>query len=214
VDNHQTAPTQPSAIAHTLYEQRLPTDAADLGDWVRNEDEFRDFVRQRWTALTRTAYLLTGDKGHAEDLVQTSLERLHRRWNWVDDPERYTRRILANEASARWRRRATRPETITDSVPESEVPDAEELHDERDRLWRALANLPRRTRVILVLRYFEDLTEAECAAVLQCSVGSVKSQASRGLAWLRADAGIDRDNGGSNDAPWVDPPTTSSRGVR
>jgi RNA polymerase sigma-70 factor (sigma-E family) len=181
---------------------------------VRNEDEFRDFVRQRWNALARTAYLLTGDRGHAEDLVQTALERLHRRWRWVDDPERYARRILANEASARWRRHAARPETVTDLVPESEIPTAEEAHDERDRLWRALANLPRRTRVILVLRYFEDLTEAECAAVLQCSVGSVKSQASRGLAWLRTDAGLHNDSDAMNSASTIDPPTTSSRGVR
>jgi RNA polymerase sigma-70 factor (sigma-E family) len=181
---------------------------------VRNEDEFRDFVLQRWTALARTAYLLTGDKGHAEDLVQTAMERLHRRWRWVDDPERYARRILANEASARWRRRAAKPETLVAAVPAPVAEDAADRHDERDRLWRALENLPRRTRVILVLRYFEDLTEAECAAVLQCSVGSVKSQASRGLAWLRADAGLADDGVNDEGTSPVDPPTTSTRGVR
>ena len=181
---------------------------------MRNDDEFRDFVRQRWTALRRTAYLLTGDNGHAEDLVQTALERLHRRWRWVDDPERYARRILANEASARWRRRIAKPETLMESVPESAAPGTEESQDERDRVWRALENLPRRTRVILVLRYYEDLTEAECAAVLQCSVGSVKSQASRGLAWLRADAGLERGSAAADTPSTIDPPTTSTRGVR
>ena len=181
---------------------------------MRNDDEFRDFVRQRWTALRRTAYLLTGDTGHAEDLVQTTLERLHRRWRWVDDPERYARRILANEASARWRRRGAKPETLMGSVPECAAPDAAERHDDRDRLWRALENLPRRTRVILVLRYYEDLTEAECAAVLQCSVGSVKSQASRGLAWLRADAGLKPGSATADNASNIDPPSTSTRGVR
>jgi RNA polymerase sigma-70 factor (sigma-E family) len=181
---------------------------------VRNEDEFRDFVRQRWTALARTAYLLTGDKGHAEDLVQTAMERLHRRWRWVDDPERYARRILANEASARWRRRAAKPETLMEAVPETVSSNTEKRHDERDRPWRALENLPRRTRVILVLRYFEDLTEAECASVLQCSVGSVKSQASRGLAWLRADARLDDDGADDEGASSFDPPATSTRGVQ
>jgi RNA polymerase sigma-70 factor (sigma-E family) len=181
---------------------------------VRNEDEFRDFVRQRWTALARTAYLLTGDKGHAEDLVQIAMERLHRRWRWVDDPERYARRILANEASSRWRRRDAWPELLMDAVPESVAPSTEDRHDERDRLWRALENLPRRTRVILVLRYFEDLTEAECAAVLQCSIGSVKSQASRGLAWLRADASLARDSADDEGASSADPPAPSARGVR
>jgi RNA polymerase sigma-70 factor (sigma-E family) len=180
---------------------------------VRNEDEFRDFVRQRWTALRRTAYLHTGDTGHAEDLVQTALERLHRRWRWVDDPERYTRRILATEASVRWRRRKAKPETLMESAPESAAPDAAERH-ERDRLWRSLENLPRRTRVILVLRYYEDLTEAECAAVLQCSVGSVKSQAARGLAWLRADVGLKPGTDGADNASTIDPPATSTRGVR
>jgi RNA polymerase sigma-70 factor (sigma-E family) len=176
---------------------------------VRNDDEFRNFVQQRWSAFARTAYLLTGDGGHAEDLVQTTMERLHRRWRWVDDPERYARRILANEASARWRRRAEKPETLMEAVPESAAPNTEDRHDERDRLWRALEKLPRRTRVILVLRYFEDLTEAECADVLQCSVGSVKSQASRGLAWLRADAALVNTSANDEGASPIDPPAAS-----
>lgn len=152
------------------------------------EDEFREFVTTRWNALVRSAYLLTGDRGHAEDLVQNALERMHRRWRTVEDPERYVRRILVTQASARWRRRARRPELLTGSIPDVAGLDAFSRRDDRDELWRALQEVPPRTRAVLVLRYFEDLSEAECAAVLGCSVGSVKSQASRGLATLRARA--------------------------
>lgn len=157
---------------------------------MRDDEAFRAFVRHRWAALVRSAFLLTGDAGHAEDLVQVALERLHRRWRRVDDPDRYVRRIILNEAASRWRFRARRPETLIAEVPEPAQPDMTAQQDERERVWRALAQLPPRTQAVLVLRYYEDLSEAECAAVLDCSIGSVKSQASRGLARLRADSNL------------------------
>ncbi len=161
---------------------------------MHDEDEFRAFVRHRWSALVRSAYVLTGDAGHAEDLVQVALERMHRHLQHVDDLDRYARRIMVNEASSRWRSRSRRPETLVEAAPEAIGPDQIAQRDERDRVWRALRRLPPRTRAILVLRFYEDLSEPECAAVLDCSVGSIKSQASRGLAWLRANAGLGTDD--------------------
>lgn len=154
---------------------------------MATEEEFREFVTARWHALVRSAYLLTGDRGHAEDLVQGALERAHRRWKRVDDPERYVRRVLVTAAASRWRRVARRPETLTEHLPETAGPDQHARADDRDAVRRALATLPPRTRAVLVLRYVEDLSEADTAALLGCSVGSVKSQASRGLARLRSD---------------------------
>jgi RNA polymerase sigma-70 factor (sigma-E family) len=154
---------------------------------VADEDEpFRQFVRAQWGPLTRTAYLLTGDRGTAEDLVQSALEKTHRRWDRVDTPEVYVRRVMVNTATSWWRRR--RPVEVpllpSDAAP---GPDAYLQVEERQRLLSALRRLPPRTQAILVLRYLEDRSEAETARILGCSVGSVKSQASRGLARLRTD---------------------------
>ena len=153
-----------------------------------DEDAFRDFVTARWHGLLRTAYLLVGDHGYAEDLVQTALVRTHRRWRRIerrDAPEVYVRQVLVNLASSHWRRRLRFRESSVAEVPERTVDDQAEATDQRDELWSALRTLPPRMRAVLVLRYFQDLTEAETAAALGCSVGSVKSQASRGLSRLR-----------------------------
>jgi RNA polymerase sigma-70 factor (sigma-E family) len=148
------------------------------------QHQFDDFVRGRSTALLRTAYLLTGDRGHAEDLLQGVLERVARRWSTISDsPEAYVRRALANAATNRWRRRHLPDLELYDTHP---VPDATQQVVVRDQLIRGLMVLPRRQRAVLVLRYFEDMTEAETADVLGCSVGTVKSHASRGLDRLRA----------------------------
>jgi RNA polymerase sigma-70 factor (sigma-E family) len=146
---------------------------------------FEDFVRGRSTALLRTSYLLTGDRGAAEDLLQGVLERVARRWASIaDSPEAYVRRALTNAAVNRWRRR--RPAGV--QLLDSDHPATEDVSDRvavRDQLIRGLMALPARQRAVLVLRYFDDLTEAETADALGCAIGTVKSQASRGLERLR-----------------------------
>lgn len=158
-----------------------------------DEDEFRRFTAARWAGLVRTAYLLTGDLGHAEDLAQTTLIKAYRSWNRVrrvDDVDAYVRKILINANRSRFR--AKRPvEYSVATVPEHHAaPDTSGAVEERDVLFAALAGLPPRQRAIVVLRYWEDLAEGEVAALLGCSVGTVKSQASRALAKLRNDAGL------------------------
>ena len=153
------------------------------------DERFRLFVRQQWGPLIRTAYLLTGDRGTAEDLVQAALEKTHRHWDRIlrtDTPQVYVRRVMINTATSWWRRRRAIevPLLGSDTVP---APDAYAQVEQRQQLLLALRRLPPRTQAVLVLRYFEDLSEAETARVLGCSPGSVKSQASRGLARLRLD---------------------------
>lgn len=155
------------------------------------DQEFSEFVRGRSTALLRTAVLLTGgDRGHAEDLLQGVLERMYVRWRRIDtSPEAYARRALVHASVNRWRGRRRRPELPLLGAaggPEPPAPgDPAATVDLRDALVRELLRLPPRQRAVLVLRYLDDLPEAEVAAALGCSVGTVKSQASRALARLR-----------------------------
>jgi RNA polymerase sigma-70 factor (sigma-E family) len=151
---------------------------------------FEEFVQASSPRLFRTALLLTGhDRAAAEDLLQVALERAYRHWARIcrsDEPERYVRRILANASHDRWRRATRHRERPIHPGDVAQVADdhAAAVAD-RDLLMRALAGLPKRQRTVLVLRYYSDLCELEIAAVLGCSVGTVKSQASRGLARLR-----------------------------
>ncbi|MET7808532.1 SigE family RNA polymerase sigma factor [Micromonospora chersina] len=149
---------------------------------------FDEFVATRSPRLLRTAFLLTRDWALAEDLLQTALARAWEAWRRIEgDPEPYVRRIIVN-ANASWWRRRWRGEVPTADLPEvAAEADRYSGLDDRDRLWRALGRLPRRQRAVLVLRYFEDLSDAEIAEVLHCSVSTVKSQASRALAKLRLD---------------------------
>lgn len=161
---------------------------------------FRDFVAERGPALLRTAFLLTGDRGRAEDLLQTALERVYRRWGRLgrgsmDYPHAYVRRTLANLATDCWRRRVVLIEEPTAELPDIALADSTDAVDARQVLWTALLSLPQRQRAVLVLRYWEDLSEAETAAVLSCSAGTVKSQASRGLRRLRDSLSVDEENG-------------------
>jgi RNA polymerase sigma-70 factor (sigma-E family) len=152
-----------------------------------DDERFRDFVVARWAALVRTAYLLTGDHGRAEDVVQTVLEKVHRHWDRIerrDAPEVYARRAIVNQVTSWGRRRRVR-EVALPATLDRPGPDAYAEHDARDAVWQALATLPPRMRAVLVLRYFEDLSETDVALTLDCSVGTVKSQASRGLTRLR-----------------------------
>ncbi len=149
--------------------------------------DFTAYLQARQGALLRTAYLLTGDQHQAEDLVQTALAKLYLAWDRVRDRESvdaYVRRILVNEHNSLWRRAWKRNERPTEVLPEAPVLD--EYDDGTSTaLWAAVQTLPRKARAVLVLRYYEQLTEAETAEVLGISVGTVKSQTSRALAALR-----------------------------
>ena len=136
----------------------------------------------RSAALLRTAYLLTGDRHDAEDLVQAALTKVVPRWGRLREPEPYVRRILVNESISRWRRRRWR-ET---SVPEvGDVARPGHDVDQQLVLRQALGRLAPRQRAVIVLRYFDDLTEAQTADALGISVGTVKSQSRDALARLR-----------------------------
>lgn len=150
------------------------------------DDEFADFVTRWSPALLRVAFLLTSDRGEAEDLLQTALLKTSRQWGRLADREAayaYVRRVLVTTHTS-WRRRRRVPEVLIDRLPECAAGEPTEI--EAGRALRALNELPRQMRAVVVLRYYEDLSEAETAAALGCSLGSVKSQASRGLSRLRA----------------------------
>jgi RNA polymerase sigma-70 factor (sigma-E family) len=159
---------------------------------VADREEFAGFVAGRSSRLLRTAYLLTRDWGQAEDLLQTALARTWLAWSRLDeDPEPYVRKVLVNTYASWWRRK-WRGETPHGELPESATADPNEGLGERDAIWQALGRLPRRQRAVLVLRYFEDLTEAQTADVLGISAGTVKSQTSKALARLRLDDSLSR----------------------
>ena len=150
------------------------------------EAEFGRFVAARSAGLFRTAYLLTGDRHDAEDLVQTTLERVAERWRRIGtSPDAYARRVLYHLQVEKWRLRSFRRETPVGDVPEVGIGDHTAGADLRVSLVSALGRLTRRQRAVLVLRYFEDLPEAEAAALLDVSVGTIRSTASRALARLR-----------------------------
>ena len=153
---------------------------------ARDEAGFEDFVAARSGDLLRTAVLLTRDRGHAEDLLQTALVKAYRRWGRIerDDPYPYVRRILVTSAAS-WRRLRSTQEIV--SLPAYDPPGPDPTDDvaERERMTAALDTLPARMRTVLVLRYTEDLSEAATAELMGCSVHTVKSQTVRGLARLR-----------------------------
>lgn len=151
------------------------------------EDEISEFVRARYARLLRIAYLLCGDHGRAEDLVQTTLTKVALAWSRLDDDvDHYTHRVLTNTFISARRRRSwfERPSVVAADQPGS---DQFAAVDDRDLLRRALARLPARQRAAVVLRHYEDLSEEQTAAALGCAVGTVKSLTSRGLRSLRAD---------------------------
>jgi RNA polymerase sigma-70 factor (sigma-E family) len=146
---------------------------------------FDDFVRAEIDALTRTAYLLTGDRQDAEDLVQTVLARLAVRWQRLDNPAAYARRALYTQSVSWWRRRRSRPvETLTGDLPERAAPPVAEP-ELAVMMRRALARLTPKQRAVLVLRFYEDCSEAQTAARLGVRVGTVKSQTRHALGRLR-----------------------------
>lgn len=151
---------------------------------------FDEFLTARSPRLLRTARMLTRDWAAAEDLLQDALMKAWFAWPRLSgDPEPYVRRIIVTSfisKSRRWWRR----EVPTSELPEPRGIDEIRPADDRDALWRALGRLPARQRAVVVLRYYEDLPEAQVAAILSCSLGTVKSQATKALAKLRVDASL------------------------
>jgi RNA polymerase sigma-70 factor (sigma-E family) len=152
------------------------------------EERFADWAASRVRGLHRTAYLLCGDWHVAEDLVQESLARTALHWKHVESaehPDAYVRAILVNQARSRWRRRSTREHRVF-MPSDTGIADGSDDRARRDELMVALRRLPARQRAVVVLRYFEELSEAETAAALGCSPGTVKSHSHRALQSLRS----------------------------
>ncbi len=155
---------------------------------VLHETTFEDFVATRSPRLLHLAYLLTRDRGQAEDLLQTALARAWPMWDRIrSDPEAYDRRILINTSSAWWRRKWN-GEVPTERLPERAAADPHHGVDDRHEMFAALRRLPRQQRVVVILRYYEDLSEEDIADALGISPGTVKSHAHKALAALRLDA--------------------------
>jgi len=161
-------------------------------------------MSSRWPGLVRLAFGLTGDRWLAEDLAQTALASAYASW-WrvrkADDPDAYVRRILINASKSRWRRHraAEQPGGPPAEVPDPAADPAAAV-GERSALLAALSTLPPRQRAVVVLRYWEDLTDAQAAALLGCSASTVRSQAARALAKLRASGAL-ADTGTGGEAP-------------
>jgi len=150
-------------------------------------EDFSAFALSRWPGLVRLAFGLTGDSWMAEDIAQTALARAYVSWRRVsraDDPDAYLRRILVNASNRRFRRRRVIEQP--GDPPEVAVEGPADLVGERAALLAALRQLPPRQRAVIVLRYWDDLSDVQIAAALGCSPGTVRSQLSRGLATLRA----------------------------
>lgn len=163
-------------------------------------EDFRSYVAARSPALLRTAYMLSGNRADAEDLLQTALAKTYLAWDRIREREAvdgYVRRVMVNTQTSWWRKRKV-DEYPTESLPEGPAGrDASADLDLHDALWTALAGLPKRQRAMVVLRYYEDLSETETAAVMGVSVGTVKSTTSRALAKLRDTSGLRDDPRGA-----------------
>ncbi|WP_245644432.1 SigE family RNA polymerase sigma factor [Nocardioides jensenii] len=156
------------------------------------DEEFTAWMTARQGVLFRTAYLVSGDKQTAEDLVQTAAAKLYLAWDRVHERgnvDAYVRRIIINEHNSLWRRPWKKREHVTEELPETGYVDPQTDPTEAAALWKAVQALPARQRAVIVLRYYEDLSEAEIAATLEISPGTVKSQASRAMATLRTRLG-------------------------
>jgi RNA polymerase sigma-70 factor (sigma-E family) len=154
--------------------------------------EYDEFYAALWPRLVRTAYAVCGDLGVAEDAVQTALAKAYRSWRRIsrlDSPEAYVRKMAVNEVLSNRRTAHVRREVVRAQLPDSSSPREDDGAVARDELWQAVSSLPPRQRAVLVLRYYEDLSEQQIADTLGCRPGTVKSQASAALATLRARLG-------------------------
>ena len=157
---------------------------------TKAREEFVAFVASRSDRMLRIAVLLTGDLRDAEDLLQSVMEKVYLRWSAGHKPtdlDGYVRSALFNGAKSAWRRRRSRPETLTANAPDviADAVSGDTLL--RSRLLEAVRELPLRQRAVVALRYFDDYSEADVARMLGCSVGTVKTHAHRGLKRLRDD---------------------------
>jgi RNA polymerase sigma-70 factor (sigma-E family) len=149
--------------------------------------EFAEFAAARASALIRIAYLLTGDQHAAEDLLQTTLAKVAAHWGRIHTaPEAYVRQVMYREQVSSWRRRARHREATMAEVPDQAAAVPDVSAETRLSLQQALRALPPGKRAVLVLRYFEDLPEAQVASILGCSVGTVRSQTYKALTQLKA----------------------------
>ena len=149
--------------------------------------EFDDFVASRSRSLLGTAYLLTGDHQHAEDLLQSALISIYLRWDRLRDrgaAEQYTRRTMVTTYTAWWRRRSWRERPVSE-MPEPSRADESSRSDDTDEMWLHLQALPRQQRAVIVLRFYEDRSVEETAHLLGIGAGTVKSYTSRALDALR-----------------------------
>lgn len=161
---------------------------------VETTPDFDEWVAARGLALLRLAYVLTGSREDAEDVVQDALSRALPRWSRISrlaDPDAYVRRMVVNANVSRWRR--TRKRETPRPVPDGALVASGVALEEHDALWRACQRLPDEQRIAIVLRYYEDLDYAEIAALTGVREGSVRSRVSRGIAALRAELGEDDD---------------------
>jgi RNA polymerase sigma-70 factor (sigma-E family) len=161
---------------------------------IQNED-FRDYVAARGSALLRTATVLAGDYVEAEDLLQAALAKTYLAWDRINDRaavDGYVRRAMVNTRISWWRRRKLEIYP-TDQLPDLPVDDHTAESDLRDALGRALQRLPERQRLAVMMRYYEDMSETEIAEALGVTVGTVKSTVSRAVAKLRDDAELEQD---------------------
>jgi RNA polymerase sigma-70 factor (sigma-E family) len=151
------------------------------------DEDFAEFVAARWASLYRLAYLLAASPTGAEDLLQTTLEKAYMNWSRIgrmEHAEAYVRRMLANTLVSS-RRRAWNRERPTDELPDAVGDSAEEPLLDRSLFWPLVCALPSRQRAVIVLRYYEDLSEAQIADILGCAPGTVKSQSSAAIGALR-----------------------------
>ena len=161
---------------------------------IQNE-EFRDYVAARGSALLRTAVVLAGDRAEAEDLLQAALAKTYLAWDRINDRaavDGYVRRAMVNTQISWWRRRKLEIYP-TDQLPDLPVNDDTGRTELHDALSRALERLPKRQRVAVVMRYYDDMSETEIAEALGVSVGTVKSTVSRAVAKLRGDSELEHD---------------------
>jgi RNA polymerase sigma-70 factor (sigma-E family) len=185
-----------------------------LPDRARTDDRdtaFTSFVQTRGAALARTSFLIVGDAGRAEDVLQTALAETYLRWTTLRHPaavEAYVRRVIVTTNAAWWRRRSS-SETPFETLPDRASPDDCVAVVEQQTLLGALRQLSARQRAVIVLRYFDDLSEGDTAAILGCSPGSVKKHTSRALHRLRTILATDE----SPELTAVSPPRLAPEGA-
>jgi RNA polymerase sigma-70 factor (sigma-E family) len=160
-----------------------------------NDPAFHDYVAARSRSLLHTAFVLTGNAADAEDLVQSALAKTYLAWDRIEDRaalDGYVRRAMVNTHISWWRRRRL-DEFPTDEIPDQAVADHSVSSDMQETLRRAIDRLPQRMRAAVMLRFYDDMTEAEVAEVLGVSLGTVKSTVSRAVAKLRIDNELQAD---------------------